>query len=133
MSQDYITIVVATATPEQIARGQALAKHFAALSGIQSWSGATDERLPIFNVCQTDAAPPVPPAATQRARTAGTIPSYTVPTDSEGGIHPADREILLSWLFRWPSDVTVVRLHVPRIGETGTVSRAGLINALKGV
>jgi hypothetical protein len=40
---------------------------------------------------------------------------------------------LLSWLFRWPSDVTVVRLHVPRIGETGTVSRAGLINALKGV
>jgi hypothetical protein len=40
---------------------------------------------------------------------------------------------LLSWLFRWPSDVTVVRLHVPRIGDSLTVSRSGLINALKGV
>jgi hypothetical protein len=29
--------------------------------------------------------------------------------------------------------VTVVRLHVPRIGDSLTVSRSGLINALKGV
>jgi hypothetical protein len=130
---DHITLTIAKATPEQLARALVLAETFAQHSGIQAHSGAKDHTLALFNIIQTDSAPPVPPAATQRARTAGTIPSYTVPTNSEGGIHPADREILLSWLHRWPSDVTVVRLHVPHIGETGTVSRAGLINALKGV
>ncbi len=130
---DHITLTIATATPEQLARALALAETFAQHSGIQAHSGAKDHRLPLFNIIQTDSAPPVPPAATQRARTAGTVPSYTVPTNADGDIHPADREILLSWLFRWPSDVTVVRLHVPRVGDSLTVSRSGLINALKGV
>ena len=130
---DHITLTIATATPEQLARALVLAETFAQHSGIQAHSGAKDHRLPLFNIVVTDSLPPVPPAAKKPASAAGTIPTYTVPTDSEGGIHPADREILLSWLFRWPSDVAVVRLHVPHIGETGTVSRAGLINALKGV
>lgn len=132
MTQDYITLTIATATPEQLARALVLAENFAALSGIQSWSGAKDHRLPLFNIIQNDKAPPVPAAAKQRARTAGTVPSYSVPTNANGDIHEADREILLSWLFRWPADVTLVRLTLPRIGESFTVSRSGLINALKG-
>jgi hypothetical protein len=130
---DHITLTIATATPDQLARAFALAETFAQHSGIQAHSGAKDHILSLYNIIQTDSAPPVPPAAKKPASAAGTVPTYSVPLDAEGNIHEADREILLSWLFRWPSDVALVSLHLPRHGETITLTRSGLINALKGV
>jgi hypothetical protein len=127
---DHITLTIATATPEQLARALVLAETFAQHSGIQAHSGAKDHRLPLYNIVQTDSGPPVPPAAKQRARAVGTVPSYSVPLDGDGNIHEADREILLSWLHRWPADVVQVRLHLPRHGQTLTVNRSFLIFAL---
>lgn len=128
MSLDHITITIAAATPDQIARAKELAKHFAALSGIQSWSGALDERLPLYNIIQTDAAPTQP--SVKPATAADTVPCYSLPTDDEGDAHPADLDLLAAWLHRWPDTVKRVRIIAPRLNDEQIVSRKGLIAVL---
>lgn len=125
---DHITITIAAATPDQIARAQRLAEHFAALSGIQSWSGALDERLPLYNIVQSDKQgqqPKVNPATA-----ADTVPCYSLPTDDEGNAHPTDLDLLAAWLHRWPDTVKRVKIIAPRLNDSQTISRRGLINVL---
>lgn len=128
MSLDHITITITAATPDQIARAKVLAQHFAALSGIQSWSGALDERLPLYNIVQSDkqgVQPSVKPATA-----ADTVPCYSLPTDENGDTHPADLDLLSAWLHRWPDSVKRVRITAPRLNDVQIVSRKGLIAVL---
>lgn len=127
---DHITIITSTATPDQIARALVLAENFAAHSGIQAHSGAKDHTLALYNIILTDRLPPLPESAKRPATTAGTTPTYSVPTDAEGHTHPNDVGLLIAWLQRWPADVKTVEVHVPRTGETITLGREGLLAAL---
>lgn len=52
---DTIQAVISTATPAQIERANRITKAFAGLSGLQSWSGGTDNTLPLFNIIRNDA------------------------------------------------------------------------------
>jgi hypothetical protein len=127
---DHITITIEAASPEQIARALVLAENFAAHSGIQAHSGAKDHRLPLYNIVITDRLPPVAESAKAPATAAGTVPTYSLPTGEDGSIHDADRAVLLQWALRWPSTVTRVRLHAPRLGESAIVLRDNLIAVL---
>ena len=131
MSLDHITITIAAATPEQIAKAERIVQHFAALSGLQSWSGGQDTRLPLYNIVQSDRHPTrASTGQTKPATAADTVPCYSLPTDDEGDAHPADLDLLAAWLHRWPDTVKRVRIIAPRLNDQQLVSRKGLITVL---
>lgn len=52
---DTIQATIAKATTSQIERANRITRAFAGLSGLQSWSGGTDNTLPLFNIVRNDA------------------------------------------------------------------------------
>jgi len=122
---DHITATINRATPAQQERARAIARDFAALSGLQPHTCPDGYRMALFNIVDNDEHPVVRTNARE-----SWIPVRCVALNAEDELEIADALNLLDWAAGFPPSVNKLRIVEASTGVSRIVARGPFIAGL---